>query len=392
MTFIYVGNRRPRPSSWDMPAPPRLGIGIFRYRDSDAAIEHVKDVCPEISVGAVWIDMRRQVLYCVHESLTLPGFHQGGGGQVVAYAINPANGDLTELNRQPSHGTLPSYVVVDIGGKYLLATHHTGHTPITRSVTDASGAHRIALEYDDATSVVYRLLDDGCIGEVCDVFQHRGEGGPLPLQTHSQLHSIEMSPSGALFVVCDKGSDEIALFRLDRSAGRLLPCAGSPHKAPPGSSPRYSAFHPSLPYLYVNHETLPLVTAYRYDARGHIEQLHSLELAAGAPADGPKLMQSDLRMHPNGRYLYTLLRGSNEIKVLEVDQDSGRIGVLQSALLDGDGPRGCTVSPDGRFLLIAALVSKEVMVWRIGDDGHVAPVGRVGGQPFPGNITFYKPA
>ncbi|MES3022841.1 MAG: beta-propeller fold lactonase family protein [Pseudomonadota bacterium] len=369
--------------------PPDLGLAIFRYNSSDARLDYVKTVFQDISVGAAYVDVRKNVFYCVHESMTLPGYNKGGGGQICAFAIDQESGDLVPLNRQPSHGSLPSYVVVDASGKYLLAANHTGHTPITRSVRDAAGTYRVALEYDDATTVMYRLNEDGSIGDACDVFKHEGKGGPLPLQTHSQLHSIERSPSGDVFVVCDKGSDEISVFRIDRENARLIQCEGSPHTAQPGSSPRYSAFHPTLPYLYVNHESAPLISAFRYAEDGTLVPIQQLDLTPVAPGGGPKSMQSDIRIHPSGRYLYNLVRGINEVKVLEVDQASGEIKLVQSALLGGDGPRGCTVSPDGRFLLVAALVSKEVMVWSIGDDGRISPTGQSAPQPYPGNITFF---
>jgi 6-phosphogluconolactonase (cycloisomerase 2 family) len=391
LTFLYVGNRTPRPASWETAPPSNLGIGIFRYDDADGGLDYVETVAQDVSVGAACIDTRRNVYYCVHETMTLPGYGRGGGGQICAFAVDARTGDLTALNRQPSHGTLPTYVALDGSGRYLLAVNHTGHTPVTRSVRDASGAFRVELQYDDATTVLYRLDDDGSIGEACDVFRHDGKGGPLPLQTHSQLHAVERSPSGNVFVVCDKGSDEIAVFRIDRENARLVLCGDAAHKSVPGSSPRYCVFHPKRPYFYVNHETLPIVSAWRYDENGDIEHVNTLQVTSGQNAGGPKLMQSDIRIHPSGNYLYDLVRGSNEAKVLAIDSATGDIDVIQTAKLDCDGPRACSVSPDGRFLVIAAYGSKEVVVWQIGPDGRIAPAHCTVAQPFPSSVTFLSP-
>lgn len=235
-TFVYIGN-------WNK-TPVEHGFGICRYNTETGEPELIKSVFDEISVGATCIDSRRNILYCTNEIATYPGYFSGGGGQVYAFAVDPETGDLTKINHQPSYGTFPSYVAVDAIGGYLLVVNHTDHTPITRSIKDTSEKYRISLEYDDATTVLYRLNDDGSIGDPCDIYKHSGNG-PLPKQSHPQLHSVMMSPSGNLFAACDKGGDQIFFFRINRqenqSAGarqcNILPGVAMPRL----TSPEYPA-------------------------------------------------------------------------------------------------------------------------------------------------------
>jgi 6-phosphogluconolactonase (cycloisomerase 2 family) len=382
-TFAYIGN-------WDVrKLSPRNGFGICRFDVETGELTLLKSVFPTISVGAACLDSKRNVLYCTDECTTLPGYFQGGGGQVYAFAIDPETGDLTELNHQPSYGTLPSYVAVDATGNYLIITHHTDRVPITRVGKDASGKYRIELEYDDATVVLFPLHEDGSIGHPCDVYKHSGDGGPLAKQTHPQLHSVMMSPSGKLFAVCDKGNDEVLLFQINRQAAKLELCGGKGFKTIPGGSPRYCVFHPTRPYLFVNHETKAVVSSFRYDQDGRLELICTVNALPDDCADNMKMQQSDIRIHPSGKYLYNLIRGISAVSVFAISEQTGDLEKTQTVTLDGTGPRGCAISPDGRFMLIAALTSHDVLVWEIGADGKLSATScKKISQPNPGSVTF----
>jgi 6-phosphogluconolactonase len=381
-TFAYVGN-------WDRyKSPTGNGFGICRYNAETGELQLLKSVFPEITVGATCLDSKRNILYCADEYTTLPGYFLGGGGQVYALAIDSETGDLTEINHKPSYGSLPSYVAVDPTGKYLIATHHTDRVPITKVVKDASAKYRIALEYDDATTVLFPLNEDGSIGDPCDIYKHSGGGGPLAKQTHPQLHSVMMSPSGKLFAVCDKGNDEILFFRINHKADKLEVCGGKGYKSIPGSSPRYSVFHPRGSYLFVNYETKAVVGSFRYDEDGKLDPLCTANALPEDCEDNPDMKQSDIRIHPSGKYLYSLIRGINAVSVFEINEETGEIERIQTVTLEGTGPRGCAISPDGRFMHIAALTSNEVLVWAIGKDGNLSPTGKKISQPNPGNVTF----
>jgi len=380
-TFAYVGN-------WSKTLDGPCGFGIYRYITETGDLELIKSVFTDITVGATCLDSKRNILYCTNELETYPGNDMGGGGQVYAFAIDSETGDLTEINHQPSYGSLPSYVAVDATGKYLIVTNHTGHTPITKTVKDASGKYRIVLEYDEATTVLYKLDNDGSIGDPCDIYRHSGSG-PLPRQTHPHPHSVVMSPSGNLFAVCDKGADRIYFFRINRETDRLEVCGGEGHKSITGSSPRYSAFHPKLPYFYMNNETKTIVRAFRYDEDGKLEPICTVSALPENCEDNLTMMQTDIRVHPSGKYLYTLIRGISVATVFEIKEKTGEIEKIQAVMLDGTCPRGIGISPDGRFMLIAALRSSEVLVWAIGEDGRLSPTGKKASQPHPGTVTFF---
>lgn len=383
--MVYIGNRRKGPSSWAKDNGGPYGFGIFRQDPQTGALMPQGQACGDISVGMACYDPRRGLIYTVDEALTLPGWHLGGGGQVLALRPDLQTGALTEVSRQPSFGTLPSYVTTSTCGGFLLVTHHTGHTPVTRTMRDVEGRLQIVLDYDEAATVLFPLDEGGAILPPCDLWRHSGVGA-LPSQSHSQLHAVVRAPKADIFVVCDKGGDRIELLTLDKPARRLMHIGGI--DAPPGSSPRYCVFHPEAPVFYVNFETAPLLHAYRYDEAGMTQRIAEVPVLPEGITPPPGPSQSDLSLHPSGQRLYTLVRGLEAVASFDLDPVSGVLRRSGFRPLGVSNARGAAVSPDGRFFYVAAVVSKETRCWPLGEDGLPTGDGTSTPQAAPGSVLF----
>ena len=390
-SFVYVGNFRMRPQTWGVPQPSGYGIGICRFDNETGALTPLRIVHDHITAGNVAFDAKRQVIYYGHEDLTLPDRVYGGGGQVFAFSVDVETGDLTEINHQPSYGALPVQVALDATGQYLIVPHHTGSFPITKVKKDAAGRYCTVSEYDDASIALFPLDADGAIGDPCDIYIHTGDGGPLEKQTHPHLHTVVMSPSGKLFFVSDKGNDQILMFRINYETRKLELCGGKPFATVPGASVRCAAFHPTRPWLFTNYETTAAVATLRYDESGALAPLSVASALPEGLADGPTLMQSDIKIHPSGRHLFTLVRGINSVTAFAIDEATGQLVRIQTFQLEGKNPRSCTISPDGRFLLVAMVLSAEVLVLAIGADGTLTSTGHKASMPHPANIAFLQP-
>ena len=90
----------------------------------------------------------RRFMYVVNE---LKDFEGNPTGAVSAFSIDPVTGKLNLLNRVPSFGTDPCYLVVDKTGKFVLVANF------------ASGS-----------VCVLPIREDRSLGAPTDVIQHRG--------------------------------------------------------------------------------------------------------------------------------------------------------------------------------------------------------------------------
>ena len=71
-----------------------------------------------------------------------------------------------------------------------------------------------------------------------------------------------------------------------------------------------------------------------------------------------------IRLHPNGKWLYVSVRGSNHLAAFEVEED-GRLKLVQTGQSGGEIPRDFVISPNGRYLLAAHQDTDAVCVFAI---------------------------
>lgn len=258
---------------------------------------------------------------------------------------------------------------------------------MTKIQQDAFGNYYPVIEHDDAVVELFSLKEDGEIDRLLDVVKHYGSG-PEKRQTIAHPHSVVMSPSGKLFAVCDKGNDTVRMYGLDSEKGKLiLPKYIYYHV--PGSLPRYCVFHPGKPWFYQNNENSREFFAFRYTEEGQMEKIGVCDVVAPDCEMREKILeQQGLVIDEQGKYIYNVVRGPNVVCVLEIDPQTGCVKKVQQQKLDGMWPRSCTISPDGRFLLVCCLDSGEVTVFPIGADGRLGNACRKYSQYAAAYITF----
>ncbi len=376
-TFVFVGCEK-----------GAACMEVFAYDAENGAMEHLHTALEGVEVGSVRISPDKKLLYCTHHVRDYPGAAAGGGGQFLAVKIDPETGELTELNRQPSYGTMPVMMDTDPQQSFLIGTNHSQYSPTMKVSRSIDGKYCISTHYDDAPTVLYPLNEDGSIGEACDMFMH-DDCSDRTSYPNPHPHCVFRSPLWELYAVCDKGADRIYMFRIDRGLKRLN-LAGE-YDVPAGSAPRYGAFHPTKPFLFTNNELLPVVFAFRYDEQGSLTLVNSLRtLPDGDKNAAAQPMPSDFRIHPGGKFIYGLVRHTENITVLAIDQDSGALSLIQTLTLPGKEAKACAVSPDGRYFFAAAKESGLIHIYSIAEDGTLSPTGRTVSVKAPDNITFYQ--
>ena len=382
-TYLYVGSFCPKGEA---------GYNIYRMDSVRGKVDlAAADVFPEISAGMTTFDAQRNILYCTDERPGNPMFQVGGGGRVFALAVDPKTGLLSKINESLSYGARPSYVALDPKREYLLVTNfgsskHAG-VPITKVVQDKKGNYRTVVDYEEATTVLLRLEPDGSIGRACDVIAHPLEGEPNPRIPHA--HCVKCAPDGTHFAVCEMGTDKIYMLSIDREADKFILAGGEPYHYRKGYGPRYCAFHPEKPFLFVNTEDIPAVTSFRYDEQGTLEEICTVDVMPEGFEPTPEL-HSGFTISADGRFLYSTMRKFNIISVFSVDQESGKLTKIQTYQMAGSHPKDCVLSPNGRYLAVANRRSDDVEMLSVAEDGTLSPTDIVIQKAAAGLVFFLE--
>ena len=360
----------------------RGGIGIYGYDETTGAVSLRDLVREDIVAGLMWYDSNRGVLYVIDERKDATDVGPAGGGRVFAFAADLDTGALTELNRVSSFGSLPAYITPDGTDKGLLVCSHNSADGVGRLVRDAHGGYALQKVFFDTTIVHYPLEEGGAIAPPDAILTFPAKRG-----LYACIHSVNLAPDGKTLIACDRNQDTV--YRLSYEAGTLHVTdvlfleQGATMKT--GACPRYSAFHPFLPLVYVNSEYQNKLWVISYD-KGMTLELTCDVTPLGVEAR--PFSQSDLCVAPDGKRLYCLYRGINVVGVFSLDE-AGTPQYLDSLALTGQGPRGLKLSPDGRFLLVANLDTQDITTLCLKEDGKLREVQRyLTKQNNPGNLTF----
>lgn len=397
-TFVYVGN-------WSFQAKPEKGkgISIFEYEPENGDLKLIETICPDVAAGQLYLDEKNLILYSNDECGERRG-EIGGGGYLLAFRIDPSTGRLTLMNRKDSLSPEPSYLWLDKSGSYLVTCHCGDPWHVTKIVRKPDGSFTNEVLFDDSAVVMFRVNEDGSLGEVCDVSINSGTGGKGehsqvnvdPVSGHiqlvevlSRLHAVVGSPDGELLAVCDKGMDKVYTYRIDREAGKLVKLSewAAPEVA---CFPRYCAFHPTNGVLYVNNENYALLNSFHYDVgTGELERFDKVYLLEEDPGmvDGKPVGAQDIMVHPNGKVLYCTLCGLNLIVVCKIDE-TGAPRPVQRVYSRGNLPRGIALSPDGRFLLSGNMVSGDITTFAVDADGLLTDTGKTFEAVSPSAVRF----
>ena len=283
-------------------------------------------------------------LYAVSEA--------SGAGSVSAYAIEADSGNLKLLNKQPSGGAGPCHVSIDLMGKNLLVAN-----------------------YGSGSASVIPIKSDGILGKPTGFVQHTGSSVNTRRQKGPHAHSINVSPDNRFAFVADLGIDKIMIYKLDIEKGTIV--ANSPPfvKVKPGAGPRHFAFHPNGKYAYVINELDCTVTAFAYvSVSGALKEIQTITTLPNG-FNGSNSC-AEVRVHPNGKFLYGSNRGHDSIVVYRVDLADGKLTYVEHETAEIKTPRNFNIDPTGKFCLVANQGKDSVVVFRINKEtGALEPIG-----------------
>jgi 6-phosphogluconolactonase len=294
-------------------------------------------------------------------------------GLVTVYALERETKKLTYVSEHAAGG-LASYLVIDPERRRLFAADEadgglrsftidalTGQLtslgatagnnhPVYLSIS-GDGGHVLAANYNEGSVDVYPIDSTGKAGPSL---------GATP--TGSQAHSVVLDASGHVFVP-NKGSDTISLFGF--AAGVLSPGTPASVGAP---SPRHLTLHGGR--AYVVSEEANSIAAYDVGPTGDLTPVWDVPRL---PLDGSPQNDTgaDVRVTPNGKFLYATNRGTSNT-VVAYDLQTSPPTLLEHEPSLGTTPRNFTMDPEGEFIIVANHgATKTLVLFTIGADGRL---------------------
>jgi 6-phosphogluconolactonase len=275
---------------------------------------------------------------------------RNAAGRVAAYRIKP-DGMLEIINRQSSEGRGPCFVGLDASGKTLLAAN-----------------------YGSGSVAALKVQLDGSLAKSTSFFQHEGSSVNPKRQEGPHAHSIYAGPENKYAYAPDLGIDQVVIYELAPGTATLKPAGVA--RMPPGSGPRHMKFGKDGKQAYVLSELLlNVVVLDRAESGGGLRQKQVVSvLPEGTDKDG--MTCSEILASGDGKFVYTANRdtagkGRDSLSVLTI-RDGGNLTLLQTVPAKVAIPRNITLSPDGKWLLVAGQKSGNVPVFAVGKDGKLS--------------------
>ncbi len=311
-SFVYVSGNSP-------------GIHCYTYNAKSGALtaSSVSDGGNNPSYMAFAPD--HKTAYAVNE---------GAGATVRAYKVNPMNGALTLISTTKTGGAGACHLSVHPSGKWVYVAHYSsGHISVLPVASDAS------------------------LSEPIEV-----------ILAGEKAHMAIADAEGKFLFVPTLGLDQVQVYRIDQSTGRLIKNNPSFISLPEKAGPRHMAISPDQKHAYVINELNWTLTSFSYDAeQGRASGAHSIPTMADYAGKGSC---AHVMVSRDGRFVYGSNRGHNSIVICKIEPVSGKLTVVGHESANGEirTPRNFNIDPSGNFMIVASQDGNYVTIFEINKD------------------------
>jgi 6-phosphogluconolactonase len=339
------------------------GIHAFQFNTESGSLKPLHRTADVQHPFFLAISPDKRSLYAIHAE-------KFGGAEdefVAAYVIEGPTAQLKRINEQSARGSASCYLDVDATGKTVLVAN-----------------------YSSGSVAALPVGQDGRLGEAASFVQHTGSGADPQRQKGPNAHSFVVSPDNRFALAADLGIDKIMIYRLDAATAKLTANETQPFATlTPGSGPRHLAFHPNGKRLYAINELKNTVTVFDYGAEsGTLKEQQTISTLPGDFTG--KSYTADLKITPDGKFLYGTNRGHDSIARYRI-ADDGTLALLGIEPSLGKGPQNLLITPEGRWLLCANMPGNSVVVFKIDPQtGAIKATGEPVSMPMPSCIRWLR--
>lgn len=325
------------------------GIKVYSFDATDAEVSYISGLKGIENPSFVYPSPDGTRVYAVGEN------DAPAEATAHALAFDATEGILTLLNTQPTNGDAPCNIIVSPDGKWVYTSNYNGG-----SITE------------------FPLNAEGKLGEG-RVIPFSGSSIDSVRQARPHLHAVNFTPDGHFLLANDLGTDSIYVFRATAPV-----TSNSGVEMPSGMGPRHLCFHPNGKTMYVLGEINGEVAVFNYRSMSKGTQWElttgKRHLADSLHAEG----SADIHISSDGKYLYTSHRLEGDgISIFRVSKDADsleKIGYQPTCI----HPRNFTISPDGKWLLVACRDDNVVQIFaRDVETGLLTDTGKKIEMPKP---------
>lgn len=274
---------------------------------------------------------------------------------LVSWKIDPKTGNLTDKQVSPIEHSY-AYIATDNDGKYLLG---------------ASYGQDVVVSY---------AIKDGILSEK-----------PVSVyKTGPHAHSVIVDKTNKNLYVGNLGADKVLQLSLS-DKGEITALGDGGVATAKNDGPRHSVISPDNRFVYNIGEMGGIITQYQRDDEGNLTKIsetpsavakkYKLEEGKERP-DGysdptPRIWASDIKITPDGRFIFVSERTSSTVAGYKVDKKTGKLTLTGIREVEKQ-PRGIAVSPSGKWLIVTGEKSNQISAYKIdGKSGMLSFASRV---------------
>lgn len=236
-------------------------------------------------------------------------------------ALHPSGRALYAVT-ETDEGALTALALPDAGGPAPTGTVDSGGAHPCHVVATAD--HVWVANYSSGTAGVWRVDADGRLTGEGRIFEHTGSGPETDRQEGPHAHYVHVQADRVL--VSDLGTDQLRAYPIDGSGEGSVVAT-----LPPGTGPRHLVELADGTVLVAGELDCRLHVLVPDDG-GALRHSGSVPLTDATSADGSVGFPAHITLSPDGRRVYTGVRGPDVLAVLAVSPAEGEAGVER----DGD--------------------------------------------------------
>jgi 6-phosphogluconolactonase len=326
-------------------------------------------------------------------------FYTGSYTQKGAPAANPVGTGISCFDLDENRGKVrflhsteqrnPSYLVVSADKRFLYAAEEMYEDLAPRiyayQISDSGklnliNSQELAGDYACHLAIVanqlvvanyvsgnvlsYPIRNDGGLECFSQIIQHEGKGPNVERQEQAHAHMVYACKDDQMFVV-DLGIDKALAYKFFNAINKWEALSGCDIPMPAGSGPRHMVMDKNERYAYVISELNGEVFVFRARAN----KFEPVQKLSYLPKDFMgNFGGAAIRMHPNGKFLYTSCRGADVITVFWINDAEGTLELINVFSSEGKTPRDFNISPSGNWFIAANQDSDELLVFKLNQE------------------------